>query len=63
MTKDNAKIVQVYVKENFYKEIQDYCKSKNISISAALRIALKEFINDYNKTKEETNTGSGLGAE
>jgi len=62
MTKDNAKIVQVYVKENFYNEIQQYCKSKNISISAALRIALKEFINDYNKTKE-TNTGSGLGGE
>ena len=62
MKKDNAKIVQVYVKENFYNEIQQYCKSKNISISAALRIALKEFINDYNKTKE-TNTGSGLVAE
>jgi antitoxin component of RelBE/YafQ-DinJ toxin-antitoxin module len=61
MTKDNAKIVQVYVKENFYNEIQQYCKSKNISISAALRIALKEFINDYNKTKE-TNEGAGLGS-
>jgi hypothetical protein len=62
MTKDNAKIVQVYVKENFYNEIQAYCKSKNISISAALRIALKEFINDYQKTKE-TNESTGLGAE
>jgi hypothetical protein len=38
------------------------CKSKNISISAALRIALKNFIDDYNKTKE-TNKGTGLGAE
>jgi len=62
MTKEDSKIVQVYVKENFYNEIQAYCKSKNISISAALRIALKEFINDYNKTKE-TNEGTGLGAE
>jgi len=62
MTKEDLKIVQVYVKENFYNEIQQYCKSKNISISAALRIALKEFINDYNKTKE-TNEGFGLGAE
>jgi metal-responsive CopG/Arc/MetJ family transcriptional regulator len=61
MTKENSKIIQVYVKENFYNEIQKYCKSKNISISAALRIALKEFINDYNKTKE-TNSGFGLGA-
>ncbi len=52
MTKDNAKIVQVYVKDNFYKEIQQYCKSKNISISEALRIALKNYIDDYNKTKE-----------
>lgn len=52
MTKEDSKIVQVYVKENFYKEIQQYCKSKNISISAALRIALKNFIDDYQKTKE-----------
>jgi len=63
MTKEDSKIVQVYVKENFYNEIQAYCKSKNISISAALRIALKNFIDDYNKTKEETNKGAWLGAE
>jgi metal-responsive CopG/Arc/MetJ family transcriptional regulator len=61
MIKDNAKIVQVYVRENFYKEIQEYCKSKNIGISAALRIALKNYIDDYNKTKE-TNESTKLGA-
>jgi metal-responsive CopG/Arc/MetJ family transcriptional regulator len=62
MTKEDLKIVQVYVKENFYNEIQAYCKNKNISISAALRIALKNFVDDYNKTKE-TNEGTGLGGE
>ena len=62
MTKDNAKIVQVYVKDNFYKEIQQYCKSKNISISGALRIALKNYIDDYNKTKE-TIESTGLGGK
>lgn len=62
MTKENAKIVQVYVKDNFYNEIQQYCKSKNISISAALRIALKNYIDDYNKTKE-TIEGTGMGGQ
>lgn len=62
MTKENAKIVQVYVKENFYKEIQQYCKSKNISISGALRIALKNYIDDYSKTKE-TVEGSRMGGQ
>lgn len=62
MTKENAKIVQVYVKDNFYKEIKQYCKSKNISISAALRIALKNYIDEKNKAKE-TIEGFGLGGK
>lgn len=62
MTKENAKIVQVYVKENFYKQIEQYCKSKNISISAALRIALKNYIDDKSKTKE-TIESIGIGTK
>ena len=58
MTKENAKIVQVYVKENFYNEIKAYCKSKNISISAALRIALKEFIDSINYFQSAINIDS-----
>ena len=40
------KTFQVYVNSKFYSEIITFCNKKNISISKALRIAIKEYINE-----------------
>ena len=53
MSKEVAKkTFQVYVNSKFYSEIITFCNKKNLTLSKALRTAIKEYINEK-KTKTD----------